>query len=36
MKKQIKKIVDRSYVNREPKRIIKSGSDSKKKKTTKK
>lgn len=31
MKKQIKKIVDRSYVNREPKRIIKAGSDKKKK-----
>lgn len=31
MKKQIKKIVDRSYVDREPKRIIKAGSDKKKK-----
>ncbi len=31
MKKQIKKIVDRGYVNREPKRIIKAGSDKKKK-----
>jgi hypothetical protein len=36
MKKQIKKIVDRSYVNREPKRIIKAGKDIKKKKATRK
>lgn len=31
MRKQVKKIVDRSYVNREPKRIIKGDG----KKTTK-
>lgn len=36
MKKQIKKIVDRSYVNREPKRIIKAGAKAKKEKATRK
>lgn len=34
MKKQIKKNIDRSYVNREPKKIIKT--DDKKVKKTKK
>lgn len=36
MKKQIKKIVDRSYINREPKKIIKAGSENKKKKSPRK